>query len=98
MTPHILLINPNSSEATSAMMHAIALRSAAGRLDVQTVTASRSPIMIVTPEQLASFMDEMRATLPASNGPAAGRSLLARVFQQRSVIDQLSSVMTWNSV
>jgi allantoin racemase len=54
MTPHILLINPNSSEATSAMMHAIALRSAAGRLDVQTVTASRSPIMIVTPEQLTA--------------------------------------------
>jgi Asp/Glu/hydantoin racemase len=36
------------------MMHAIALRSAAGRLDVQAVTASRSPIMIVTPEQLTA--------------------------------------------
>ena len=42
MTPHILLINPNSSQATSDMMHAIAVRSAAGRLAVETVTASRS--------------------------------------------------------
>lgn len=54
MTAHILLINPNSSEATSAMMHAIALTSAAGRLDVKPVTADRSPGMIVTPEQLAA--------------------------------------------
>lgn len=54
MNPHILLINPNSSEATSAMMHAIALRSAAERLDVEAVTASRSPAMIVTPEQLTA--------------------------------------------
>ncbi|MGQ3214388.1 MAG: aspartate/glutamate racemase family protein [Shinella sp.] len=54
MTPHILLINPNSSETTSDMMQAIALRSAAERLDVKAVTASRSPAMIVTPEQLTA--------------------------------------------
>ncbi|AOF88250.1 aspartate/glutamate racemase family protein [Sinorhizobium sp. RAC02] len=54
MTPHILLINPNSSETTSDMMQAIALRSAAERLDVKAVTASRSPAMIVTPQQLTA--------------------------------------------
>ncbi len=37
------------------------------------------------------------ASAAASNGPAAGRSLLARVFQQRSVIDQLSSVLAQGS-
>jgi allantoin racemase len=59
MTPHILLINPNSSEATSEMMHSIALASAAGRLVVKTVTARRAPGMIVTPEQLAASAAEV---------------------------------------
>ena len=59
MTPHILLINPNSSQATSEMMHAIALKAAAGRLAVQTVTALRSPAMIVTPGQLAASAAEV---------------------------------------
>lgn len=59
MTPHILLINPNSSEATSEMMHAIALASAAGRLLVKTVTARRAPGMIVTPGQLAASAAEV---------------------------------------
>ena len=59
MTPHILLINPNSSEATSEMMHAIALNALAGRLAVKTVTASRAPSMIVTPEQLTASAAEV---------------------------------------
>lgn len=59
MTPHILLINPNSSEDTSDMMHAIALTSAAGRLSVKTVTARRAPGMIVTPGQLAASATEV---------------------------------------
>lgn len=59
MTPHILLINPNSSEDTSDMMHAIALTSAAGRLSVKTVTAHRAPGMIVTPGQLAASAAEV---------------------------------------
>lgn len=59
MTPRILLINPNSSEATSEMMHAIALASAAGRLVVKTVTARRAPGMIVTPGQLAASAAEV---------------------------------------
>lgn len=54
MKAHILLINPNSSQATSAMMQAIALRSAAGRLGVETVTARLGPGMIVDAEQLAA--------------------------------------------
>ncbi|MCJ8054768.1 aspartate/glutamate racemase family protein [Shinella curvata] len=54
MTPHILLINPNSSLATSDMMQAIALKAAGGRLDVRAVTADRSPSMITTPEQLVA--------------------------------------------
>jgi len=54
MTPHILLINPNSSQATSDMMHAIASRAVAGRVGLKTVTASRNSGMIVTPEQLAA--------------------------------------------
>ena len=54
MAPHILLINPNSSHATSDMMQAIALKAAGGRLDVKAVTADRSPPMITTPEQLTA--------------------------------------------
>src|SRR5690606_4668178 len=59
MTPHILLINPNSSEATSDMMHAIALTSAAGRMAVKTATARRAPGMIVTPGELAASAAEV---------------------------------------
>lgn len=54
MAPHILLINPNSSLATSDMMQSIALKAAGGRLDVKAVTADRSPPMITTPEQLTA--------------------------------------------
>ncbi|MCQ4632513.1 aspartate/glutamate racemase family protein [Shinella sp. CPCC 100929] len=67
MTPHILLINPNSSEATSEMMHAIALNALAGRLAVKTVTASRAPSMIVTPEQLTASAAEV-VELGAAHG------------------------------
>jgi len=54
MTSHILLINPNSSVATSAMMQAIAQRAAADRLAVEVMTADRSPPMLVTPDALAA--------------------------------------------
>lgn len=54
MIPHILLINPNSSQATSAMMQAIARRSVPDRLGVETVTANLSPGMIVNAEQLSA--------------------------------------------
>lgn len=72
MTPHILLINPNSSQATSDMMHAIAHRSAAGRVEVDTVTASRSPGMIVTPEQLAASAPQVVELGAAHGGNCAG--------------------------
>lgn len=72
MTPHILLINPNSSQATSDMMHAIAVRSAAGRLAVETVTASRSPGMIVTPEQLVAAAPQVVELGAVHRGTCAG--------------------------
>lgn len=72
MTPHILLINPNSSQATSDMMHAIAHRSAAGRVEVETVTASRSPGMIVTPEQLTASAPQVVELGVAHGGNCAG--------------------------
>jgi allantoin racemase len=48
----ILLINPNSLEATTAMMVAIAKSAAAGGFDIVGATATRAPQMIVTPEAL----------------------------------------------
>lgn len=51
-TPYVLLINPNSSEATSGMMLDIARRKANGRLRIEVATATRSPSMIVNDEQL----------------------------------------------
>lgn len=59
MNPHVLLINPNSSKSTSDMMHAIALKALDRKLAVETVTASRAPGMIVTPEQLAASAAEV---------------------------------------
>lgn len=59
MTAHLLLINPNSSQATSNMMVAIAKRAVTGRLAVAVATARRNPQMIVTPEQLAAAADEV---------------------------------------
>ncbi|MGF6173119.1 aspartate/glutamate racemase family protein [Ensifer sp. 4252] len=59
MTAHILLINPNSSQATSSMMLAIAERAVTGRLAVAVATAKRNPQMIVTPQQLTAAADEV---------------------------------------
>ncbi|HEV2513108.1 aspartate/glutamate racemase family protein [Bosea sp. (in: a-proteobacteria)] len=59
MTPHILLINPNSSQATSAMMQAIAQRAAGDVLAVAVATAKRSPAMIVTEGDLLASADEV---------------------------------------
>jgi len=54
MASHILLINPNSSVATSDMMQAIAQRAASDRLAVKVVTADRNPPMLTTPAALAA--------------------------------------------
>ncbi|AWC26086.1 Hydantoin racemase (plasmid) [Aminobacter sp. MSH1] len=57
--PHILLINPNSSRATSDMMHAIARKTATGRMAVAVATASRNPQMIVNGPQLEAAADQV---------------------------------------
>ncbi len=56
---HILLINPNSSEATTSMMLAIAEAVADRRVAVAGATAARSPSMITTPSELARAADEV---------------------------------------
>ncbi len=52
LSPYVLLINPNSSEATTGMMLNIARRTAAGRLQLEAATADRSPPMITNEPQL----------------------------------------------
>ncbi len=59
MIAQILLINPNSSEATSAMMQSIAQRAAGDALAVAVATAKRSPPLIVTEEDLLASAEEV---------------------------------------
>jgi len=59
MPAHILLINPNSSVATSDMMQAIAQRAAGDALAVRVVTADRSPPMLTTPDALAASVAQV---------------------------------------
>ncbi|MGO4781993.1 hypothetical protein AB4084_41540, partial [Lysobacter sp. 2RAB21] len=59
MTRHILLINPNSSQSTSAMMQAIAQRATKNALAVAVATAERSPAMIVTEDDLLASAEEV---------------------------------------
>jgi Asp/Glu/hydantoin racemase len=51
-SPYVLLINPNSSEATTEMMLDIAQRTANGRLRLKGATADQSPPMIINDMQL----------------------------------------------
>lgn len=68
----ILLINPNSAAATTAMMVAIAQASAGERAIIIGATAVRSPPMIVTPAELAAAEAEVveigRTLAPAYAG------------------------------
>jgi allantoin racemase len=57
--PRILLINPNSSDATTAMMVGIAQGVVPETISVVGATATRSPPMIVTAEALAAAADEV---------------------------------------
>ena len=57
--PRILLINPNSSEATTAMMIAIALSAIEPRCKVVGAPATRSPAMIVEPAALLASASEV---------------------------------------
>ncbi|MBS0533128.1 MAG: aspartate/glutamate racemase family protein [Proteobacteria bacterium] len=59
MIRHLLLINPNSSLATSAMMQSIAQDAAKGKVAVAVATATRAPPMIVTEEALAAAAEEV---------------------------------------
>lgn len=55
----ILLVNPNSNEATTAMMVAIAASAAGGGFDVVGATATRAPRMIVSAEALEAAAPEV---------------------------------------
>jgi allantoin racemase len=55
----ILLINPNSSVATTAMMVAIARSAAVDGFDIDSATATRAPQMIVTPDALDAASTEV---------------------------------------
>lgn len=59
MTAHVLLINPNSSQATTQMMQGIAQSRAADGLRIEAVTATRSPTMITNEAQLAASVAEV---------------------------------------
>jgi len=59
VSDHILLINPNSSAATSAMMLSIAREAAAGSTAVAVATAVRAPSMIVTEAELAAAAEDV---------------------------------------
>jgi allantoin racemase len=55
----ILLINPNSSVATTAMMVAIARSAAVDGVEIDGATATRAPQMIVTPDALDAASTEV---------------------------------------
>jgi Asp/Glu/hydantoin racemase len=55
----VLLINPNSSVATTAMMVAIARSAAMDGVEIDGATATRAPAMIVTPDALAAAAREV---------------------------------------
>ena len=74
--PHILLINPNSSVATSRMMRDIAQRAAGPRLTVVDATAVRSPSMIVTTAELAAAAAEV-VEIGTAHGPGCAGIIVA---------------------
>ena len=55
----ILLVNPNSLEATTAMMVAIAKSVATDGFDIVGATATRAPEMIITPDALEAAGPEV---------------------------------------
>jgi allantoin racemase len=70
--PRILLINPNSSDATTAMMVGIAQGVAGETASVVGATATRSPPMIVTALALAAAADEVVEIGIRGSGAVAG--------------------------
>ncbi|MFJ5832748.1 aspartate/glutamate racemase family protein [Streptomyces sp. NPDC093089] len=57
----VVLVNPNSSTATTVMMTAIARRTLGPTLPVRGVTAARGPRMLTDPEALAAAAPEVLA-------------------------------------
>jgi Asp/Glu/hydantoin racemase len=70
--PRILLINPNSSDATTAMMVGIAERVMPKSISVVGATATRSPSMIVTAAALDAAADEVVEIGMRRSGAMAG--------------------------
>lgn len=68
----ILLINPNSNEATTAMMVAIAKSAAGDSFDIVGATATRAPQMIVTAEALDAAAPEVEEIAQAHSGACDG--------------------------
>jgi Asp/Glu/hydantoin racemase len=68
----ILLINPNSSVATTAMMVGIAQAAAAGACEMAGATARRAPSMIVEPDALAAAAAEVVEIAVANDGKYDG--------------------------
>ncbi|MDM0089989.1 MULTISPECIES: aspartate/glutamate racemase family protein [unclassified Variovorax] len=61
MKPIVLLINPNTSRETTAMMHAIARRALPPAFALESETAARGARMITTVEELAISVEEVLA-------------------------------------
>ncbi|MGY3451415.1 aspartate/glutamate racemase family protein [Bradyrhizobium sp. USDA 4353] len=70
--PRILLINPNSSAATTAMMVSIAAAACGDRAEVVGATATRAPSMIVDAEALAASAGEVVEIARAQGGACEG--------------------------
>jgi allantoin racemase len=68
----ILLINPNSSAATTEMMVRIAQEAAAGACDVAGATVRRAPPMIFEPDALALAADEVVEIAVSNDGKYDG--------------------------
>ena len=68
----ILLINPNSSEATTTMMVAIARSAVADGFDVVGATARRAPAMIVSADALEAAASEVEEIARARGGECCG--------------------------
>lgn len=57
--PVVLLINPNTSETTTAMMHRLARAVLPETFELQSATAARGAPMITTAAELATSVDEV---------------------------------------
>ena len=71
--PDILLINPNSSQATTEMMVRIAQAEAPEGCAIVGATARRGPPMIVNETELAAAAHEVELAWRGAAGPRRGR-------------------------